>query len=66
MTDSLLLEKLKGLEEHLCENILGQTEVVREIVPVLINGELGINSEGKPKSEPVVAGATGCRQNRDL
>lgn len=59
MTDSLLLEKLKGLEEHLCENILGQTEVVRETVPVLINGELGINSEGKPKANILLLGPPG-------
>ena len=44
MIDASLREKLKALEKRLCESILGQEEVIREIVPILINGELGINS----------------------
>jgi hypothetical protein len=50
MIDPLLREKLKALEKRLCDSILGQEEVIRVIVPILINGELGINSEGKPKA----------------
>jgi ATPases with chaperone activity, ATP-binding subunit len=54
-----LREKLKGLEGVINENILGQPEVVREMVPLLINGELGINSQGKPKANLLLLGPPG-------
>jgi ATP-dependent Clp protease ATP-binding subunit ClpA len=54
-----LREKLKGLEGVINENILGQPEVVREMVPILINGELGINSQGKPKANLLLLGPPG-------
>jgi hypothetical protein len=56
--------KLKGLEAFINGNILSQPEVVREMVPILINGELGINSQGKPKASFI--GAARSWQNRDL
>src|ERR1700739_1566223 len=59
MIDAALREKLKALEKCLCESILGQEEVIREIVPILINGELGINSEGKPKANLLLLGRPG-------
>ncbi len=59
MIDASLREKLKALEKRLCESILGQEEVIREIVPILINGELGINSEGKPKANLLLLGPPG-------
>ena len=59
MIDPLLREKLKALEKCLCESILGQEEVIREIVPILINGELGINSAGKPKANLLLLGPPG-------
>ena len=66
MIDPKLREKLKGLEAFINGNILGQPEVVREMVPILINGELGINSQGKTKSKLPFTGAAGRWQNRDL
>src|ERR1700747_3180249 len=59
MIDASLREKLKTLKKRLCESILGQEEVIREIVPILINGELGINSEGKPKANLLLLGPPG-------
>jgi ATP-dependent Clp protease ATP-binding subunit ClpA len=59
MIDASLREKLKALKKRLCESILGQEEVIREIVPILINGELGINSEGKPKANLLLLGPPG-------
>jgi|ERR1700746_907208 len=59
MIDPKLLEKLKGLEAFINGNILGQPEVVREMVPMLINGELGINSLGKPKANLLLLGPPG-------
>jgi ATP-dependent Clp protease ATP-binding subunit ClpA len=59
MIDASLREKLKVLEKRLCESILGQEEVIREIVPILINGELGINSKGKPKANLLLLGPPG-------
>src|ERR1700736_5457130 len=59
MIDASLREKLKALEKRLCESILGQEEIIREIVPILINGELGINSEGKPKANLLLLGPPG-------
>jgi ATP-dependent Clp protease ATP-binding subunit ClpA len=66
MIDASLREKLKGLEKCLYESILGQEEAISEMVPILINGELGINSEGKPKANLLLLGAPGCRQDRNL
>src|SRR6266403_4981459 len=59
MIDASLREKLERLEKRLCESILGQPEVVREMVPILINGELGINSQGKPKANLLLLGPPG-------
>ncbi len=59
MINRELREKLKGLGSYLEENILGQTEVIAEVVPILINGELGINSEGKPKANLLMLGPPG-------
>src|SRR5258708_12732987 len=59
MIDSKLREKLEGLEAFINGNILGQSEVVREMVPILINGELGINSQGKPKANFLLLGPPG-------
>src|SRR5246127_5363697 len=59
MIDPKLLEKLKGLEAFINGNILGQPEVVREMVPMLINGELGINSQEKPKANLLLLGPPG-------
>src|ERR1700757_3796647 len=59
MIDPKLLEKLKGLEAFINGNILGQPEVVREMAPILINGELGINSQGKPKANLLLLGPPG-------
>src|SRR5260370_16879506 len=59
MIDPKLREKLKGLEAFINGNILGQPEVVREMVPILINGELGINSQGKPKANLLLLGPPG-------
>jgi hypothetical protein len=59
MIDPLLREKLKTLEKRVCASIFGQEEVIREIVPILINGELGINSEGKPKANLLLLGPPG-------
>jgi hypothetical protein len=56
MIDPKLREKLQGLEAFINGNILGQPEVVREMVPILINGELGINSQGKPKANLLLLG----------
>src|SRR6266403_1368386 len=59
MIDASLREKRERLEKCLGESILGQEEVIREIVPILINGELGINSEGKPKANLLLLGPPG-------
>jgi ATP-dependent Clp protease ATP-binding subunit ClpA len=59
MIDPKLREKLKGLEGFINANILGQPEVVREMVPILMNGELGINSQGKPKANLLLLGPPG-------
>src|SRR5260370_3542269 len=59
MIEPKLREKLKGLEAFINGNILGQPEVVREMVPILINGELGINSQGKPKANLLLLGPPG-------
>jgi ATP-dependent Clp protease ATP-binding subunit ClpA len=59
MIDPKLLEKLKGLEAFINGNILGQPEVVRKMVPMLINGELGINSQEKPKANLLLLGPPG-------
>ena len=59
MIDFALRDKLKGLGAFMGGNILGQAEVIAEIVPILINGELGINSEGKPKANLLLLGPPG-------
>ena len=59
MIDPKLREKLQGLEAFINGNILGQPQVVREMVPTLINGELGINSLGKPKANLLLLGPPG-------
>jgi ATP-dependent Clp protease ATP-binding subunit ClpA len=59
MIDQGLREKLKGLGACINGNILGQPEVIAEIAPILINGELGINSEGKPKANLLLLGPPG-------
>ena len=51
--------RLLGLRAYLNENILGQSEVIDEMVPMLQNGELGINSEGKPKANFLMLGPPG-------
>jgi ATP-dependent Clp protease ATP-binding subunit ClpA len=55
MIDPKLREKLQGLEAFINGNILGQPEVV----PMLVNGELGINSQGKPKANLLFLGPPG-------
>ena len=37
----------------------GQPEAVREMAPILINGELGLNSQGKPKANLLLLGPRG-------
>jgi ATP-dependent Clp protease ATP-binding subunit ClpB len=59
MIDFALRDKLKGLGAFMGGNILGQAEVIAELVPILINGELGINSEGKPKANLLLLGPPG-------
>ena len=59
MIDVHLRERLIGLEAFMTGNILGQAEVIREIAPILINGALGINSEGKPKANLLLLGPPG-------
>jgi ATP-dependent Clp protease ATP-binding subunit ClpA len=59
MIDPKQREKLKGLEAFINGNILGQPEVVREMAPILINGELGLNSQGKPKANLLLLGPPG-------
>jgi ATP-dependent Clp protease ATP-binding subunit ClpA len=59
MIELELRDKLKGLGAFMGGNILGQAEVIAEIVPILINGELGINSEGKPKANLLLLGPPG-------
>ena len=53
------LDRLRRLGAYLADNILGQSEVIDELVPVLQNGELGINSEGKPKANLLMLGPPG-------
>ena len=59
MIDPKERAKLKGLEAFINRNILGQPEVAREMVPILINGELGLNSQGKPKANLLLLGPPG-------
>src|SRR5260221_14461764 len=59
MIDPKQREKLKGLEAFINGNILGQPEVVREMAPILINGELGLNCQGKPKANLLLLGPPG-------
>ena len=59
MIDPEQREKLKGLEPFINGSILGQPEVVREMAPILINGELGLNSQGKPKANLLLLGPPG-------
>ena len=59
MIDPKQREKLKGLETFINGSILGQPEVVREMAPILINGELGLNSQGKPKANLLLLGPPG-------
>src|ERR1700757_5542943 len=59
MIDPKQREKLKGLEAFINGNILGQREVVREMVPILMNGELGINSQREPKAKFLLLGPPG-------
>jgi ATP-dependent Clp protease ATP-binding subunit ClpA len=59
MIDPKQRAKLRGLDAFINANILGQPEVVREMVPILINGELGINSQGKPKANLLLLGPPG-------
>ena len=59
MIDPKERAKLKGLEDFINRNILGQPEVVREMVPILVNGELGLNSQGKPKANLLLLGPPG-------
>src|ERR671925_252897 len=57
--DAGKLTRLRRLGAYLVENILGQSEVIGELVPMLQNGELGINSEGKPKANFLMLGPPG-------
>ena len=59
MIDPKERAKLKELEGFINRNILGQPEVVREMVPILVNGELGLNSQGKPKANLLGLGPPG-------
>jgi ATP-dependent Clp protease ATP-binding subunit ClpC len=52
-------EKLRGLEAHLNANILGQAEVIAEIVPLLIDGQLGLASSGRPLANFLMLGSPG-------
>jgi ATP-dependent Clp protease ATP-binding subunit ClpB len=59
MIDLELRQKLGRLGTFISGNILGQAEVIGDIIPILINGELGINSEGKPKANVLLLGPPG-------
>jgi len=54
-----MIEKLRGLEAYLEENILGQEHVIPKVVPIVQNGELGLADPGRPKGTFLFLGPTG-------
>src|SRR5689334_4721946 len=52
-------DHLWRLGPYLQENLLGQSEVINALVPMLQNGELGITSEGQPKANLLLLGPPG-------
>jgi ATP-dependent Clp protease ATP-binding subunit ClpA len=59
MIEANLVKKINGLGSCLEGHILGQSEVIGEIVPVIQNGMLGIQSRGKPKANLLLLGPPG-------
>jgi len=59
MISEELRARLNALPAFLEKNILGQSEVISEIVPFLQNGAYGINSEGQPKTNLLLLGPPG-------
>ena len=54
-----LVEKLRGLENHLRANIKGQDHVIPRICSVLHRGELGLAHPTRPKGSLLFVGPTG-------
>ncbi len=59
MNNSALIEKLTGLESHLCSKIKGQGHVIPRVCSVLERGQLGLQPSGKPLGSFLFLGPTG-------
>lgn len=57
--DTLKIEKLKQLEEHLHHNIRGQDHVIPRVCSVLKRGELGLAHPSRPRGSFLLVGPTG-------
>ena len=57
--DGALLDRLDGLQAHLEANIIGQPEVIPEVVKTIKNAELGFTEAGEPRSAFLFLGPTG-------
>ena len=53
------IKKLKGLEKAIKENVLGQEEVLPQLLQTLERGELGIADDERPKAAMLFLGPTG-------
>ena len=59
MIDGALLDRLDGLQARLEANIIGQAEVIPEVVKTIKNAELGFTEAGEPHSAFLFLGPTG-------
>ena len=59
LIDRALLDRLDGLQAHLEANIIGQPEVIPEVVKTIKNAELGFTEAGEPRSAFLFLGPTG-------
>ena len=52
-------DKLQGLEQHLADQIIGQPNVLPDVVDALLDGELGLTDPSRPKGTFLFLGPTG-------
>ena len=53
------LERLKRLEAHLSEHVIGQGNVIPPVAEALLDGELGLTDPSRPKGTFLFLGPTG-------
>jgi ATP-dependent Clp protease ATP-binding subunit ClpA len=57
--DNAKKDKLLGLHSYLNQRIIGQKHIIDEIVPTIINSEMGLNRSTEPRGRLFFCGPTG-------